>query len=346
MKKLAAAIIIVIYLPIFALANRLPGIFDSHEILELTITYDIKKMGKDKGEKRSYHPAKLSYIDPLGQKVVSDVLIRSRGKMRRQYLRCLVPPFKIKFDASQTKDTIFSEQKSLKLVVQCNKRPKFYQHYVLQEYMIYRTYNILTDMAYKVRLAKFEFRDIRKKVKPFSGYGFFIENSKKMAERLNGTIAEEHSIKLSNIDFSGSTLVSVFQYMIGNTDWSIRSNHNMKLIRIGDSPKLFPIPYDFDVTGIIDPHYGRPDSRLPIKSVRERLFRGFCKSESQFKRTFAVFKQHKEEIFLLYQKFALFPKDVTKRSIKYLGKFYKIIDNPVLVNRYFINNYRGRPFPR
>ncbi len=329
-----------------AAAKKEPGLFESEEILDLDLEYDINKLKKDRGESRVYHPAKLSYVDPGGKRVTLDVQIRVRGKLRRQLLKCLVPPFKIKFDDSQTKNTLFKKQKKLKLVVHCKNKPKFYQDYTLQEYLLYKIYNILTDISFRVRMARLTYIDSRKKEKSFTKYAFFIEDYKQMAKRNNAETVNITSIQPEQADFATSTLVSVFEYMIGNTDWSIRSSHNVKLLTIGDNPKYFPVPFDFDQTGLIDAHYARPDLALTIRSVRERLFRGFCKDEAQFKRTFAIFHKHKEKIFSLCQNFSLLPDKIKKRNIKYLEGFYKIITTPKLVKRYFVENYRGRQFPK
>lgn len=323
-----------------------PGLFESEEILDLDLEYDINKFKKDRGESRDYHPAKLSYVDPGGKRVTLDIEIRVRGRLRRQMLKCLVPPFKIKFDTSQIPNTIFEKQEKLKLVVHCKNKPTFYQDYALQEYLIYKIYNLLTDLSFRVRMARITYIDSQKKEKSFTKYGFFIEDYKQMARRNNAETVNITSIQPEQADFETSTLVSVFEYMIGNTDWSIRSSHNMRLLTIGNNPKYVPVPFDFDQCGLIDAHYARPDLALPIRSVRERLYRGFCDNEAQFNRTFAIFHKHKKEIFSLFQNFSPLPEKIKKRNLKYLEKFYDIITNPKLVKRYFIDNYRGRPFPK
>ncbi len=329
-----------------AAAKKIHGLFDSEEILNLDLEYDINEFKKDRGTSRGYHLAKLSYIDPEGKRISLDVQIKVRGRLRRQMLKCLVPPFSIKFDSSQTPNTFFEKQKKIKLVVHCKNKPKFYQDYALQEYLIYKMYNILTDLSFRVRMARVTYIDSRKKEKSFIKYAFFIESYKQMAERNNAKTVNITSIQPEQADFETSTLVSVFEYMIGNTDWSIRSSHNMRLLTIGDNPKYFPVPFDFDQCGLIDAHYARPDLELPIRSVKERLYRGFCNNEAQFNRTFAIFHKHKKEIFSLFQNFSPLPDKIKKGNLKYLEKFYDIITNPKLVKRYFIDNYRGRPFPK
>ena len=339
-------VIFVVCLLTLAVASPASKLFESENILNLTLEYDVKKFRGDKGDSRSYHPAKLSYNDSTGSNVSLDVRIKARGKLRRQFLKCMVPPIKMKFDKTQTQGTIFEKQKSLKMVTHCKSSPKFFPHYYLQEYLIYKIYNILTEKSFRVRLARITYVDSEKSSAIFTNYAFFIERYKKMAKRNKGKTVNVESINAQEADFETSALVSVFQYMIGNTDWSIRSGHNIRWITIGDDKKYYPVPFDFDLSGMIDTYYARPDERFPIKSVRERYYRGFCKSRAQFNRTFIIFHKHKKKIYSLFRNFPFLPDKIKKRNLKYLDEFYKIILNPGLVKRYFIDNYRGRPFPK
>ena len=65
--------------------------------------------------------------------------------------------------------------------------------------------------------------------------------------------------------------------MIGNTDWNLDKSHNIELIRPASGGAPIPVPYDFDWSGLIAPPYARPNQMLGIGSVKQRLFRGFCR---------------------------------------------------------------------
>jgi hypothetical protein len=351
MKKRITILAILITLAVtssFAVeVEKTTQLFSSDEPIDLILEYDIKKFRKDKGNNRKYHPASLSYTGEDGNIVKLDVMIKARGKLRRTFLNCLIPPYKMKFDKIKTKGTIFEDQKTLKLVTHCKNRPKQFEQYYIQEYLVYRVYNFLTPMSFKVRFANITYMDSQNRVANFTRTAFFIESYKLMAKRNNANTTKVKTIQLPQADFELSTLVSVFQYLIGNTDWSIRSGHNVKRIVFKNKPgKFFPVPFDFDLSGIIDASYARPDERFPIRSVRERYYRGFSKSLVQFNLTFERFRTHKEEIYNLYRNTPLLSDKTKKKSLKYLDGFYKVIDNPKLVNRYFINNYRGRPLPK
>jgi hypothetical protein len=184
--------------------------------------------------------------------------------------------------------------------------------------------------------------DSKGKSKPNTSYAFFIENEKKKARRIGGKIIQNTEGLRILSKMKNRVLHAVFQFMIGNTDFSAPFEHNVKLVASDDEDVFFPVPYDFDLAGIVDAHYAKPDPKLwhKIGSVRERLYRGFCGPESQLKFAFADFKKNKEKIYALYTNFPLLQSKVKKSTIRYLDEFYKIINNPRLVKRYFIENCR------
>ena len=65
------------------------------------------------------------------------------------------------------------------------------------------------------------------------------------------------------------TMVAMFEYMIGNTDWSVPNYHNIKLMGMKDDKTSRPIavPYDFDICGFVDPAYATVDEQLNIENV-------------------------------------------------------------------------------
>jgi len=322
-------------------------LFLSDAPLELTLEYDIRSFRKDKGEDRDYHSATLSYKESDTKTISMPVKIMARGKLRRTFLPCIVPSFKMKFDKNTSKDTIFQGQKSLKLVTHCKNKPKFYEEYYIQEYLIYKVYNLLSPLSYRVRLANITYIDTKKQEESFTRIAFFIERYKYMAKRCNAKTTKVKEIKLTQADQVTAALVSVFQYMIGNTDYSIRGGHNIDwIVKKEKTGKYFPIPFDFDLSGMIDSHYARPDEQFPIRSVRERYFRGHTKNVGLLNIVFVKFHKHKDAIYDIYRNTPLLSDKLKDRTIDYLDSFYQIISNPKLVKRYFIENYRGRPRPK
>ena len=69
-----------------------------------------------------------------------------------------------------------------------------------------------------------------------------------------------------------------FQFLIGNTDFSSTNQHNEKLIYLKGNDAIIPIPYNFDMSGLVDASYAVVSQVqgevLDITSVRQRLYRG------------------------------------------------------------------------
>jgi hypothetical protein len=132
--------------------------------------------------------------------------------------------------------------------------------------------------------------------------------------------------------------------MIGNTDWSVPNNHNIKLLRLKkDSTALpYPIPYDFDYSGFVNADYAVPDEMMGIESVVERVYRGFPRTMEELEAGIAVFNKHKPAIDALIANAELLSAYLKKDISSYVNDFYKIINNSKEVKRIFIENARKK----
>jgi hypothetical protein len=138
------------------------------------------------------------------------------------------------------------------------------------------------------------------------------------------------------------TLVAVFEYLIGNTDWSVPNYHNIKLMRPVTDSVSFPytVPYDFDFSGLVDAPYAIPKEELGIQSVRERLYRGFPRTMEEVQGTLNIFRDKKEAIKQLVMNFELLNPRSRKEMTEYMEDFYQTIENKNLVERIFIKEAR------
>ncbi len=322
-------------------------LFSDHRLMDITLAYDLKGVKKCKKGKEKYFPAVFSFTGAKGKKKDVPVEVKPRGNSRRFMLGCDIVPLKIKFPKEQFKGTVFEGISKLNLVPHCKSKPAKWELYYIQEYLLYRVYNLLTDYSYRVRGVRATYVNTGGKGGSYTGFGFFIEGKKEMSRRLGGSIVDtdDKEVPAEQVDFAQAALMSVFQYMIANTDWSGRTGQNVRFLRIPGKPKWIPVPYDFDLSGIIDTHYAVPHPDLPIRSLRERIYRGYCKSTAQFNLLFPVFRRQKEAIYAMYNDCSMLPEKQRKKILKFLDGFYKVINDPKLVKRYFIDNYRGRKFP-
>ena len=316
------------------------NLFEHDSLIKIKLYLNKKLLLRDVGDDRKYHNALVSYAEPDGEKDLS-IKIQTRGNFRRNPKNCNFAPlkFKIPKDVGKSKN-IFSGQSSLKLVVPCFQNNEKYQEFVIQEYLIYKVYQLFTDISYKVRLVEIEMNDSLKTDKTIRFTGFFIEETQQLATRKNGLIKEFKKYHPEQVNREQMTMVNVFQYLIGNTDWSVEVGHNIKLIFLDNKGVPFAIPYDFDWSGIIDAPYAIPAPVLGINDVSQRLFRGYQRSIHEYDPVIQLFNEKKEAIYSLFMNCSMLSEKTKASTAKYIDEFYETINNPKQVQREFIDNCR------
>jgi len=300
-------------------------LFQTDEIIKLTIESDFKNLIKRK-YKGEYQPATFRYYVNDTIVITREIKIKPRGNVRRS--TCYFPPIMLNFKKGDAMMEQMKEFDKIKMVMDC-KRGTSYEQYLLAEYYAYKLYNLITDYSFKVRLFEFTMTDSNNKMKSLQSYAYLIENEKQLAERLNAIPFERKSIRDQLTDLETLARGYLFQYLIGNTDWSIPALHNVKMIKSKDPNKAKPyfVPYDFDYAGIVNTPYAVPDERLGIESVRERVYRGVCIEEQYMLDAAQRFIDQKKEIYDLYRSSTLLDKRTLTATINYLDDFYRIIES-------------------
>lgn len=305
-------------------AERAP-LFSAHEPLVLTLRTDIKWL-RDKRPNEEEVEGVVVLEGPDGATTLA-VDVRTRGNFRRDPRNCNFPPLRLDFPTKQVEGTVFEGQDKLKLVTPCHDSRDNFQQYVLQEYLAYRTYNLLTPVGYRVRLVHITYEDVNQKYDTRTKTAFLIESDEAMAARNRATISVWEAFHPLRLDNEQASVMALFQYMIGNTDWSAVYFHNSVLIRREDGVFL-PIPYDFDFAGVVNARYATPDPQLSIRDVRERLFRGFCREGTDHEALKERFHAQHTSIRDLYVGMAELEDGQRKRALEYYDKFYETLDNP------------------
>jgi hypothetical protein len=316
------------------LASPHPGVaqedfdrlFASHEVLEFTIETDVDRLRRDRDEDAEQMPGSVLVQLPDGNVEVLPVKVRTRGHFRLDPNACWFPPIRLNFRTRDLGGTTFQGQDKLKLVTHCQQRREFEQN-VIEEYLVYRLYNLLTEISFRVRLVRVTYIDINGGDDNITRFGVVIEADDMLAERLGGDILEMQSLRPAIFDAEQAALLSVFQYMVGNTDWSMVVFHNVEVLRRGDGSQL-PIPYDFDWTGVVDAQYARPDPQFRTGSVRQRVFRGFCRPTIAFDAVFDRFRNIEQEAYQLIRDQEGLSERNKGKLIAYLEEFYEVIDDP------------------
>jgi hypothetical protein len=299
--------------------------FASEQPLEVTLTTNIGKIRGDRRADPPWRPATLSYKSDSGSAVTVPVEARTRGIWRLKM--CDFPPLRLNFKGETTRGTIFHKLDKPKLVSYCQDND-LYEQYILQEYQLYRIYGLLTPVSHRVRLFKFNYADSGSGKIRAKRYGFIMEEPNALGARLGGRVLEQKGALPADLDPFQDALFGVFQYFIGNTDFSVGALHNVELF-FATQGTISPVPYDFDFSGVINARYAIPDPSLNIPNVRQRLFRGYCTDPAEYEKVFALFNEKKPAIYALYSDSIgkLIDHGTVKSTLRYFDDFYKTIND-------------------
>ncbi|MDX2443011.1 MAG: hypothetical protein QNK30_04335 [Bacteroidales bacterium] len=310
-------------------------LFGNQDLLRLSLSFDMKEYKKYATEPK-YQEAVLT-IHGMDGSIDKKVRIKPRGEFRRKY--CSFPPLKVNVKKTDFDNDYLDKQTTFKFVTHC-KNSSLFESYLLKEFLVYKLFNQLSDMSFKVRLIQMEYIDTGKKKKVYSKYGFIIEHVNSVASRNNAFVLKNEKLGQAIMDKDHMALVALFEYMVGNPDWSITGLHNMKVLKINDInlPNPLPVPYDFDYSGIINTEYAIPSEDLGIESITERLYRGICLPEEALRNGKEVLLKNKDELFRIIEEFSYLNKRERKELSSYLNTSFDIIESESSFNREIINN--------
>lgn len=310
-------------------------LFQSDDLIELTLSFDMNEVLKDVGDDRTKHDATISFTDETGQPISLPIRIRTRGHFRRDPINCNFPPLLLDFPKSETGNTIFEGQNELKLVTHCRTKSKSFEQIIIKEYLVYKIYNLLTDESFRVRLVRITYEDTGGKKNPVIQFGFLIEPVEHMAARNGYEILDIEFVHQETTNQEKMMILCVFQYLTGNTDWSVPVLHN--IILLTDNPQNPPVavPFDFDWSGMVNAPYAYPAPQLGIENVRQRCFRGFCKPEEDYQPAFKLFMELKSEIYSVCENCPYIDQRELKVLVNYFNQFYKTLENPKSIRSEF-----------
>ena len=314
-------------------------LFQSDSVLKITIKLNLDEVLSDLDE-RIYHEAKLSYIKNDGSKSKHKVKVKIRGNNRAKVSTCRFPPLKVNFKKNKLENSIFQGQNKIKLVTHCNKN-KNAEQLILKEYLAYKLYQKVSVYSFKVRLCEITYVDISNDNEKSTHYGFFIEDVDHLATRNNmyefeDSIANQEVCVRVELD-----KLTVFQFMIGNLDWSIPNRHNMKLISNGDIKLPIPVPYDFDFAGLVDAPYAKPPIEFDVPTVRTRFFMGLCRIPGGYDSTILFYKNNRAEFLSVVENSSYLNDKNQKSSMRYLDSFFELLDKPKQLNQKVIKACRA-----
>ncbi len=208
-------------------------LFDSEETLDIVLEVPMRTLLR-RAKKKPVVEGQLRYVDANGNEVAIDIKLTTRGRSRLAH--CTFPPLSITANAEQAGSTLFAGQRKLKIGTHC-RNGSTYLRYLHQEIGIYRTYNLLSEHSFRVRMLNVTYRDIERKRRDEVKVAFFIESDDEVAKRLGMRKIKTKIIEPYQFDTAQTNIFELFQYMIANTDWAIRKGprsenccHNGKVI--------------------------------------------------------------------------------------------------------------------
>lgn len=322
---------------IFSQSTKLKAhdFFTDDKLIEASLTTDIKNLRKEKS-KPTYQPGKIVMTFADSSTLTGDVHVEPRGIYRKK--NCDLAALMLNF---KTPTSPLASLGRVKLVGGC-RNGNYYEELLLKEYMIYKIQNLLSDMSFRVRLIHITYNDSQDKVKPISQYAFLMEDIDDLAKRNKCRQVKNKEMLTHQVDREQMTFVNIFQYMIGNTDWSIPALHNMKLIvlKTDTLARPYAIPYDFDYAGFVNAVYAVPAEGLGLESVRTRMYRGFSRGLDELTKAIVVFNEKKDTIMNYVDNFSLCSEKERKLMHGYLDDFYEIINDQGKLENIFIRNAR------
>ena len=314
--------------------GKLGAVWRDSTPIALTLVTELKRLQRDEGDAPPWRPAT---IQAEGMASPLDARVRARGNWRRK--NCYYPPLRL--DAPKgLKGTPLAGLDRPKIVVPCRGGDE-QERWILQEYMLYRVYQQLSPIAHRARLLRLTIRDRGDAgAPPPPRWAILVEEGPALAKRVGAKELEQKGTAPGDLEPFADAVLGIFQFMIGNTDWSLSALHNTEVLAREDG--YYPVPYDFDWSGAVEASYAIPAPELGIRSVRERRYRGYCVPPEVFARAIAHVQSRRPAIEALYgdELGRLLPEGARRRTLAYFADFWAVLDNPAQAKRQIVEACR------
>ncbi|MFK8005078.1 MAG: metallophosphoesterase [Saprospiraceae bacterium] len=308
-------------------------IYNLEGVPKLRIATNFKNIKKH-SMKEKYQEGQLVVADQFGKDPIKlNGRVRSRGNIRKQV--CNMPPLKFDLKKSGLKSNGFMDIDKLKFVLPC-KGGKSAQEFLYKEYFLYDLYTFIDTNCIRAKLVDINICENGKD--KYQMVGFIIEDEQEYARRNEAKVITKGRISASRLDRESFLKMEFFQYMIANTDWSLRNKHNLELVKVPTRDKIIALPYDFDYSGFVGQSYAVPHESLPIKDVNERYFFSYKISEEEFYQTVEYYLSIEEDIYRICDEATYMSKKTIKFNKAYLKDFFDLLRNPKRLKPKMIKN--------
>jgi len=197
-------------------------------------------------------------------------------------------------------------------------------------------YNRVTDLSLRVRLVKVLYFDTGSNKKLFEKYAFFLEDPEHAAVRNNARVTEK-ILTPFDLDRENFKRMSVFQYLIGNIDWSIMPGKNIIIMQPEDTTRApYAVPYDFDFSAFVNAKYSIPRGLTEDVLISRRRFKGICYTTTEFIGVFDLYSKLRPYFKSIIEKQRAIKAEDKYLLLQYLDDFYTVIDSDELVRKVFL----------
>lgn len=295
-------------------------IMNYQEVLNITLEGDFEELKTSRRTQEAYK-AVLNFKNEDKVKQNWAVKLKLRGHFRR--MNCEMPPLKVDFKKSDLEAEGLAKFDDLKLVTHCSDNKQEAKEWLYREYLAYQMYRALTPNSYRVQMLRITYIDINTGKKS-KNWGFFIEDTAQLAHRMNAKKIDQWGLRANDFQTLDLKVMSLFQYMIGNTDWEINTSRNLKMFK--KDGKFIPVPYDFDFSGLVATSYARPSANYELSNIKERVYMGFLQDLHDMHDVRAIFAFQEDAMMDLIFDSRYLSYDSKLELKTYLEDFYQGID--------------------
>jgi len=286
-----------------------------HEITRLTLTFDYQQLS-DKKYSSEYFPATISYGNEHW-----DADLRIRGRYRRRV--CSFPPLRIKLSKSMLRAAGLEGHNKFKLVTHCSDDFD-YRNNVLREQLTYELYRLVTGQGFRTQLVEVTYRDARTG-DAFQRLAILIEDTDEMAAAHAGEECDD-CVALGAEQFVAGNpeTVALFNYMIGNSDWSAKMQRNVKIVQQQAGGKHILVPYDFDFAALVGVEYAVPNPNFDQVNIKDRVWIWeFETPPVHLDRVLGHFQSKETAVLQYVENFPELDQRTKRQITKYLTGFFQ-----------------------
>jgi len=283
---------------------------DSNINIELHVNFDSLEAYRKKAD---FLPA---VVIQDGKTLELEVAVRGRYRRRT----CTMPPLKLKFKKDGLRAAGLNTHNDFKLVTHCTD-DEAGQDAILREQLAYELYNtIAPEASFRTQLLTITYVNTADG-STVTSYAILIEDTDELKGRLDTKNCKEcYSLPADQIN--NAETLAMFQYMIGNSDFSNRMVRNMKLMQNTDG-SYQAIPYDFDFSGLVNAQYATGFSNFNETGPTDRTMIWEYDTNPDFSESTELFFSLKEQLLGQVEDFEGLDSSSKREITRYLKDFYK-----------------------